>query len=154
SFSDERNMDSYDLKKLPVRISDVIKPWAERSPERLALVEASGQWTYGELAAAVSETEVWLHELGIRPGDRIMIVCENSRAFAVILLAAANLDVWSVLVNARLAASEVDKIQQHCGARRVFYTTSVSPHATAHAKRQGAAVQDVGRLGQIGVGPL
>src|SRR5579863_5015346 len=142
------------LTNLPKRTCDIIKSWAERSPEQLALVEASGTWTYQELVVAVSETEPWLRDLGVRPGDRVMIVCENCRAFVAILLALANLDAWPVLVNARLAASELDEIRDHCGARRVIYTTSVSPHAREHAKRHGAVIQDVASLGPIAIGPL
>src|SRR5271166_4696773 len=73
------------LRNLPERISDVIKPWAERSPERPALVEGTGTWTYRQLASAVSEAQRWLLASGVRPGDRVMIVRENCRAFVAIL---------------------------------------------------------------------
>jgi long-chain acyl-CoA synthetase len=69
------------LRSLPERISDVIKPWAENSPDRIALVEASGTWTYRQLAAVIAETQTWLLDSGVRPGDRVMVVCENCRAF-------------------------------------------------------------------------
>ncbi len=114
---------------LPTRISDVIKPWVENSPDRIALVEASGTWTYRQLALAIAETQTWLLDSGVRPGDRVMIVCENCRASVAILLALAGLDAWPVLVNARLSAREVDGIRGHCGARRVIFTTSVSRQA-------------------------
>src|SRR5437870_11034921 len=140
------------LKTLPARISDVVKPWAERSPDHPALVETAGTWTYRQLASVIADTQVWLQGLGVRPGDRVMIVCDNCRAFVAILLAAASLDAWPVLVNARLSAREIDEIRDHCGARRVFYTTSVSPHATAHARRHGAVIADVAGLGTIGIG--
>jgi acyl-CoA synthetase (AMP-forming)/AMP-acid ligase II len=83
-----------------------------------------------------------------------MIVCENCRAFVAILLALAGLDAWPVLVNARLSGPEIDQIREHCGARRVIYTTSVSPHAREHAKRHGAVVLDVKDIGAVGLGPL
>jgi long-chain acyl-CoA synthetase len=142
------------LTNIPARISDVVKPWAGRSPDRPALVEAAGTWTYRQLASAVDEARTWLVASGVRPGDRVMIVCENCRAFVAILLALADLDAWPVLVNARLSAREIDEIRQHCGARRLIYTTSVSPHAREHAKRHGAVVTDAAPLGQIGIGPV
>jgi long-chain acyl-CoA synthetase len=138
----------------PIRISDVIKLWVECSPDRPALVEASGTWTYRQLASAVSDAQSWLAESGVRPGDRVMIVCENCRAFVAVLLAVAALDAWPVLINARLAASEVDAIREHCGARRVIYTTSVSHHAREHAKRHGAVIHESAGLGSIAIGPL
>lgn len=142
------------VSELPLRISDVVRPWAERSPNQLALVEASGTWTYQQLEAAVSSTRTWLVALGVRPGDRVMIVCENCRALAAVLFAAADLGAWSVLVNAHLSAPEVDTIRDHCGARRIVYTTKVSPRATEHAKRHHATIEEVGDLGPIGVGAV
>jgi|SRR5271165_3410526 len=139
---------------IPERISDVVAIWSEYSPERPALVEASGSWTYRQLASAVSDTQRWLVDSGVRPGDRVMIVCENCRAYVAILLAVAGLDAWPALVNARLSAREVDEIRDHCGARRVIYTTSVSPHAREHAKRHGAVAQEPGGLGPVSLGPL
>ncbi len=142
------------LTNLPDRISDVIGAWSERSPDRLALVEASGAWSFRQLASAISDAQNWLADSGVRPGDRVMLVCENCRAFVAILLGLANLDAWPVLVNARLAASELDEIRNHCGARRVIYTTSVSPHAREHAKRRAAVIVQPGSLGPVAIGPL
>jgi len=138
----------------PERICDIIRPWSERLPERPALAEAAGVWTYQQLAAAVSATEKWLLDSGVRPGDRVMVVCENCRALVAILLALAAVDAWPVLVNSRLSAREIDEIRAHSGARRVIYTTSVSPQAREHAKRHGATVQEAAGLGPIAVGPL
>ena len=142
------------LAGLPTRISDVVKPWADRSPESSALIEAEGGWSYGQLASRVSETQAWLLQLGVRPGDRVTIVFENCRAFVAILLALAALDAWPVLVNARLSGDEVDQIRSHCGSRLDLYTTSHSPLARRHAKRHGAVLEDTAGLGPIGIGPL
>lgn len=142
------------LASLPARISDVVNPWAECSPDRPALVEAAGTWTYRQLALAVAETQVLLRQWAVRPGDRVMIVGENCRALAAVLLASASLDAWPVLVNARLSAREIDEIRDHCGARRVIYTVSVSQYARDHAKRHGAAIELALALGQIAIGPL
>jgi long-chain acyl-CoA synthetase len=108
------------LRGLPSRISDVLAPWAERSPDHPALVEASGRWTYRELAEVVAQTQLWLRQSGVRPGDRVLLVCENCRALVAVLLAVAALDAWPVLVNAKLSPSEVDAVREHCGARRVI----------------------------------
>jgi acyl-CoA synthetase (AMP-forming)/AMP-acid ligase II len=86
----------------PERICDVISSWVERTPEQVALVESSGIWTYRQLASAISGAKHWLLALGVRPGDRVMIVCENCRAVVAILLAFAALDTWPVLVNSSL----------------------------------------------------
>jgi long-chain acyl-CoA synthetase len=139
---------------VPTRISDVIKPWAERSPDHFALVESTGAWTYRQLASAISDTQSWLRNLDVRPGDRVMIVGENCRAFVTILLAAAGLDAWPVLVNARLSPREIEQVRDHSGARRVFYTISASQNAADHAKGSGAVIEQRDGFGSIGIGPL
>jgi long-chain acyl-CoA synthetase len=152
----ESSADSFSelLNHLPERTCDVITGWSELSPDRPALVEASGTWTYRELASVVSDTQRWLFDLSVRPGDRVLVVCENCRAFVAILLALAGVDAWPVLVNARLSAREVDEIREHCRARRVLYTTSGSKQAQEHAKRHGAAIAETTPVGPIAVGPL
>jgi long-chain acyl-CoA synthetase len=140
------------LAGLPPRIADVITRWAALSPDQPALAEAGGSWSYSQLALRVSEAQTWLRDSGVRPGDRVMIVCENCRAFVAILLAVAALDAWPVLENARLSAHEVDQIRDHCEARLAIYTASVSPHAAQHAKRHGAAIAEQAGLGGIGIG--
>ena len=114
------------LAELPDRISDVIKPFARHSPEHPALVQGDVTWTYADLAAIVGSTAITLANYGIRPGDRVMIVSENSLALAAILFAASEIDAWSVIVNPRLSEREIDLIRDHSGARRVFYTIEVS----------------------------
>ncbi len=119
---------------LPARISDAIAPWSQHSPDHTALVDSSGAWTYRQLAEIISETQAWLAESGVRAGDRVMIIGENCRAFAAILLTVAKLDAWPVPVNAHLSAREIDIIRDHCGARRIVYTTGASTDAAAHAR--------------------
>src|SRR5579863_10300723 len=138
----------------PMRISDVVKPWADRLPDHKAVADPNGSWTYQELEGIIAQTADWLRGSGVRAGDRVMIVGENCREFAAVLLALASLDAWPVPVNARLSAREIDAVRDHCEARRVVYTTTVSVHATEHANRHGALVEEVRNLGHIGLGPL
>ena len=142
------------LAALPTKVSDLVKPWAEHYPNQPALAEAAGAWTYKQLDSVLAVVRDWLIDSGVRPGDRVMVVGENSRAFVAVFLALTGIDAWPVLVNARLSEREIDTIRHHCGARRVIYTTSVSQHATGHAKRHGAIIQEIGELGPIGLGPL
>jgi long-chain acyl-CoA synthetase len=137
------------LSTLPPRISDVGQRWAKDTPDRLAVVEAAGSLSYGQLAARVAETRKWLVELGLRPGDRIMTVCENCRSFVVVLLASAGLDAWPVLVNARLSAPEIDQIRSHCGPRLTIYAGGTQ--TVQHAKRHGASFEERPGIGSVAV---
>jgi long-chain acyl-CoA synthetase len=137
-----------------IRISDVVKVWAEGLPDHVAVSDPNGTWTYRELANIISQTGDWLRNSGVRAGDRVMIVGENCREFAGVLLAIASLDAWPVPVNAHLSTREIEAVRDHSGARLIVYTTRVSLHATEHAIRHGALVQDIPGLGQVGLGPL
>jgi long-chain acyl-CoA synthetase len=141
-------------EELPERICDVIGPWVNQAPDYPALVEASGTWSYRQLASAISEAKTWLRELGVRPGDRVMLVCENCRASVAILLALAGLDAWPVLVSTNLSARELDEIRDHCGPRRVFYFFTTARKAREHAERHAADLVDAGILGSLAVGTL
>jgi long-chain acyl-CoA synthetase len=89
-------------------------------------VQGNVTWSYSELAAVVADTALILKHYDIRSGDRVMIVSENSLALVALILAASEIDAWSLVVNPRLSAREVDLIREHSGARRVFYTIEVS----------------------------
>jgi long-chain acyl-CoA synthetase len=71
-----------------------------------------------------------LVDAGIRGGDRVLIVNENSAATAA-LFAASQLNAWAVLVNARLAPIEIDRICQHARPRAIAFTHAVSQDAAA-----------------------
>jgi long-chain acyl-CoA synthetase len=142
------------LAELPERISTRPLQWADTQPDAEAVVDHEVRWSYGELKAQVRATQGWLRELGLRPGDRLMVVNENCRALVALLLAASELDVWVAIINARLAPNEVDLIQGNCEPRRVIYTVAVSPEAAAHAKRHGAEFIRHESLGELAVGPL
>jgi long-chain acyl-CoA synthetase len=139
---------------LPSHIGNVVTFWAQRFPDRPALVEAGETWTYGELESCILRARAWLRERCVRPGDRVMIVCENCRVFVAVLMAVASLDAWPVLINARLSPREIDQIRDHCGARCSVYTVGASPKAMQHATRHGAKIEAVDGLGSIGVGPV
>jgi long-chain acyl-CoA synthetase len=125
------------LSSLPRRISDIprlglIDPRAE------ALRHGAHRWTYAALVDAADETARGLVDAGVRGGDRVLIVGENSPALLALLFGVAQLDAWAVIVNARLSPREIDFIAAHCEPRRSVFTVDVSPEAAAHAERRGA----------------
>jgi len=92
--------------------------FAEETPDHPALVEDTVAWSYRELHQAVRKIAEALQSLGIRPGDRMMIVSENCIALAGLLLAASRIDAWAIVVNPRLSPRELDQIRDHSGAVR------------------------------------
>jgi len=139
---------------LPRRIHGVTADHVDNAPDQIALIEDGATWTYRDLDGRVAEIATILSSLGVRAGDRMMIVSENCIALAGLLLAASRLDAWAIVANPRLSARELDLIYDHSGARRVFFTSGVSKEAAAHASRYGAKNRQIGALREIGIGPL
>lgn len=135
------------------RISDILRHGAAHAPDSPALIEDGQAWSYARLAAVADDYAALLRELGVRPGDRVMVVAENGVAQVALLFAAAVIDAWSVSVNARLSEGELATIQAHSGARRVLYVTGNSADAARHAARAGALPCADGVDGLL-VGPL
>jgi long-chain acyl-CoA synthetase len=142
------------LASLPARIHQVIDHHVAATPDRPALIEDGASLNYRELDRAVKATADTLAALGVRAGDRLMIVSENCIALACLLFAAFRLDAWAIVANPRLSPRELDQIRDHSGARRAFFTAGVSKEAAVHASRYGANVRNVGPLQNIGVSAL
>ena len=139
---------------LPQRIHEVVNTALAEAPDRLALIDDDGAWSYRELGERVREVADQLTSLGVRAGDRMMIVSENCIALAALLLAASRIDAWGIVANPRLSARELDQIRDHSGARRAFFTCAISKEAAAHAARWGSETRSVGPLRDIAVSPL
>ncbi len=142
------------LDELPPRLSHLLWQWERRTPDAPAMIQGETCWSYARLAEAVRAAKALLVELGVRPGDRVMLVNENCLALCALILAAGDLDAWAAIVNARLSAREIDTIRDHCAPRRVIYTLEVSRDAEAHGQRHQAEVRHIPLLGRLAIGGL
>lgn len=136
------------------RIHEAFIPWTSSHPSKLALIDDQRKISYGELGPIVEGVARRLQEAGVRAGDRVLLVAENSVALAVCILAVSRLDAWSATVNARLSAREIENFLSHSGARRALYFSAVSPQAKAHGEQRGAQVVDWPGIGELMLGPL
>jgi long-chain acyl-CoA synthetase len=142
------------LQGLPDRLHRAMDRAVAETPDYPALIDDTGTWSYRQLFDAVQSTASGLQSLGVRPGDRIMLVSENCFEMACLMLAASWLDAWVIVSNPRLSPRELDQIRDHSGARRMVFTAKVSPEATSHAERVGARMENIGPLTGIGIGAL
>lgn len=134
---------------LPRRIHQIIDPWVSEQPDAPALLQGATAMSFGQLDAAVAEAARRLAEQGLRAGDRLLLVAENSIPVIVLALACSRLDAWLVPVNARLSQREIDTFIEHSGARLTAFTSAVSTDAAAHAQRLGAAEVDWPGCGRV-----
>ena len=136
------------------RLEEIPGRWAAVRGEACALVDALGPRSWSELESARATFAARLRRLGVRPGDRVMIVGENCSALVALLFAVACLDAWIVNVNARLSPREIDAIRAHSGARRVLFLAGASPDAAAHAERLAATPLETDGWGDVRCCPL
>jgi acyl-CoA synthetase (AMP-forming)/AMP-acid ligase II len=121
------------------RIAAVARYWAERTPDAPALFDDDQPVSFAALARRIDAATGALRDAGVGPGDRVMIVGENSSVLIAALFGASTLGAWPVVVNARLAPREVDAVRAHCAPRLALFTTAASPEAGIHAGRWHAA---------------
>lgn len=133
------------------RLDAALRALAARQPEHPALFENGQAWSYGRLFSAVDEVRAWLAREGVRPGDRVLVVNENSVVAVTLLLALIEMDAWPVPVSARLSAREIGVIREHCNARVVIYTVDAAPQARMHAARSGARLAEIPVVGRVAV---
>jgi cyclohexanecarboxylate-CoA ligase len=68
-------------------LNDDLQAAAATTPERMALTDSRGSYTYVELAAVVDEVALGLLELGVRPQDVVSVQLPNWNEFVVLTLA-------------------------------------------------------------------
>jgi len=52
--------------------------WAERDPDRAAVVHGEGTVSFGALMLRARRLAAGLHRIGVRPGDRVLIVADHA----------------------------------------------------------------------------
>ena len=135
------------------RLHQLVDAQAQARPDAPMARDHDGRTvTWGALDAATHRLAGVLGEAGVRPGDRVMIVAENSAALVAAFYACSRLDAWALLVNARASGPELAAIAQDAGIRLAVYTTAVSPDAGTHAQTDGARPFD-DPVAPLAIGP-
>jgi len=138
----------------PGRLEQLPARWVTLRGGTLALSDARGEWTWRELEHGRKQLAELLLTLGVRAGDRVMVVAENCCALVAVLFAVTSVGAWVVNVNARMSPRELDSIRAHCQPRRVLYLGDDSADARHHAERVQATRLSLGRWGTIAVTAL
>ncbi len=138
----------------PGRLEAIPARWSAAGGASLALADARGEWSWRELEHGRKQLAELLLTLGIRAGDRVMVIGENCATMVALLFAIWSVNGWAVNVNARLSPREIDAVRAHCGARRLLFLGDDSPDARHHAERMQATRLSLGRWGTISVGAL
>lgn len=85
-----------------------------RHGDREALVQGEERWTYETLARRAGALSARLDGLGVRPGDRVALLWENSPAYVQIYFAVMRLGAVLVALNPVNEESYVNKVLADC----------------------------------------
>jgi long-chain acyl-CoA synthetase len=113
-----------------------------------------GVVTMGELASMVDALEAELRQSEVRLGDRVLVVAENCPEHIALVLACSRIGAWAAGVNARMTASEVAAFDKKSDARLMYFTSSASTAARAHAAEHGAGPSVLPALQRSSMRPL
>ncbi|HBW37052.1 class I adenylate-forming enzyme family protein [Desulfosporosinus sp. BICA1-9] len=97
---------------------------AELTPNQLALIDELGsrRLTYLEMQQRAETLVSFLyHELGLREGDRLVIMAWNRLEHLDLLFAAQKLSAIFVPLNVRLSVPEIESILRDCQPKILFY---------------------------------
>lgn len=94
---------------------------ALRGKTSLAVISPEGadEWTYADLEAAVLGTASGFIDLGLRPGDRLLMRLGNCVEFPICYLAALAIDVIPIPTSSLLTEPEVTRIAEDIGPRLI-----------------------------------
>ncbi|MFE7135739.1 AMP-binding protein [Streptomyces sp. NPDC057638] len=83
----------------PHLVHELLDEAARAVPDRPAVRDAAGVWTYRELARMSHAFGAWLDERGLRPGDRLVVQAPSRRDLVAMLYGAASRGVVFVPLN-------------------------------------------------------
>lgn len=96
-----------------------------------AIVFGTLRMSYADLVDEVARVASGLSALGIRPGDRILLMCGNRPDYVVALYAAFRLGAIAVPVDTRLKAAEIAYIATNCEAALIVYDDRLAQEVPA-----------------------
>jgi carnitine-CoA ligase len=92
---------------------------AERHGDRLLFRAGPAAWTFRQAALIAAGMATRLAEAGLRPGDRVAILCGNGPALMQVYLGCAWAGIIAVPINTASRGAQLEHILNNCGARLV-----------------------------------
>lgn len=114
-----------------------------RYGDRTALVCGSESLSYAELAAQVQRASAAVRRLGVRPGERVLLLLRDTPEFAIAWLGAVRAGAVVIGLNTKLTEQEYRHIRQDSGARLAIIEDvfgRARPDLSAELAREGRLV--------------
>src|SRR6187401_1244878 len=100
---------------------------AELRPDRTAVVCGDRRLTFGELDARANQLAHVLRDAGVRPDDKVAIMCVNSTEYVEAFFATQKLGAVPVNVNYRYVGAELAYLLDNSDAAAVVFHDEFGP---------------------------
>jgi acyl-CoA synthetase (AMP-forming)/AMP-acid ligase II len=112
-----------------LNLGQILKVNAKKFPDTIALKDCEKALTYPELNKRVNRLSHSLLSLGLKKGDKVAVLLENSIEIVEIYLATAKTGLVIVPINFRLVGKDIEYIANHSDAQAFIvheeFTTTV-----------------------------
>jgi len=101
-------------------IVDIVERWAERTPEKPAIVCADLTHSYAALSHASDRVAHWARAQGIGSGDCVALLMENRPEYVIAWLGLLKVGAIAGFINSNLRGSALAHCLQACEARHLI----------------------------------
>ncbi len=119
---------------------------ARRTPNRAAVIDEEGEFTYSELDEAAHAVANGLLDKGVRAGDGVAILARNHRWFVIANYGAARVGARIILLNSEFSGPQIKEVSEREGAKVIIYDDE-------YTKAVSKAEPPLGKLRALGVNP-
>ena len=94
---------------------------ARRTPNRAAVIDDEGEFTFKELDDAAHSVANGLRAMGVKGGDGVAILARNHRWFLVSVYGAARAGARIILLNSEFSGPQIKEVSEREGAKVIIY---------------------------------
>src|SRR5260370_23028323 len=123
-----------------VAIGDLLKRAAARFPDRVAVTEGARRVTCTELERDANRFANYLVRRGLKPGEKISTICNNSVEFVKALFGIHRAGLVWVPINTMLGPSDMDYILGHAEVRFALIDDNLHAQADRRAALENRGI--------------
>lgn len=133
-----------------VAIGDLLKKSAARFPDRVAVTDGDRRVTFTEIERDANRFANYLVARGLKPGEKISTICNNSVEFVKALFGIHRAGLVWVPINTMLGPADMDYILDHAGVRFALIDDNLhaQPERCAALQKRGTDLIAVDLTGQ------
>lgn len=107
------------------RVAVIFSVLAEGIPDRTAIIFRDEKISYRELNSRMNRLARGMMDMGIKPGDRMVLMCSNSSAFIEFTGATSKLGISVVPVSTSLKTKELAYIMENSNSKGIIFSAKL-----------------------------